>query len=86
MPKNGSLRGNTKVTAVTALRILGFIYHLWPKDYRKKIIFAGFFETTLSRYQPKVVPRNEEETGLLSITRMYWEDIVVVNRNYMLEI
>ena len=37
---------NTKVTAVTAPRILVFIYHLWHNDYRKEILFAGFVETT----------------------------------------
>ena len=31
-----SVRSNTKVTAVTAPRILVFIYHLWHNDYRKK--------------------------------------------------
>ena len=69
------------MTAVTAPRILVFIYHLWHNDYRKEILFAGFVETTEMSLTTHSCHKNGRERRLLVLPRMTCEDIVVVNRN-----
>ena len=86
MPKDGSLSGNTKGTACPAYRILGFILPSMAQRLQKEILFAEFFETTeMSLTTHSCHKEWEGRHRLLSITRMTCEDIVVVNRNRVLE-